>query len=75
MPPIAIERLRDALGAALIIREAVRDHSFEQYVADEWFRSANERQLEIIGVAVGYAHENYRNVVEAPDVEWCKCHQ
>lgn len=51
MNPETERRLRDALGAAKLIERASRDQTLEGYLDDEWFRSAAERQLEIIGEA------------------------
>lgn len=58
MHPIATERLHDALGAARLIQTTVRDTTFEQYVADVWFRSATERQLMVIGEALNQARRS-----------------
>ena len=45
-------RLRDALDAALLIHTMIQDQTLEGYLADEWFRAAVERKLEIIGEAL-----------------------
>lgn len=52
MNPETERRLRDALGAAELIERASRNQTFEGYLDDDWFRSAAERQLEIIGEAL-----------------------
>lgn len=46
------KRLREALEAASLIHTMVRDQTLEGYLADEWFRAAVERKLEIIGEAL-----------------------
>ncbi len=45
-------RLRDAYDAALLIHTMIRHQTLEGYLADEWFRAAVERKLEIIGEAL-----------------------
>jgi uncharacterized protein with HEPN domain len=49
------QRLRDALGAAELIRRKFSAKSQDDFLADPWFRSATERQLEIIGEALNHA--------------------
>lgn len=46
------KRLREALAAASLINTMMRDQTLEQFLADEWFRSAVERKLEIVGEAL-----------------------
>ena len=46
------KRLREALEAASLIDTMMRDQTRERFLADEWFRPAVERKLEIIGEAL-----------------------
>ncbi len=46
------KRLREALEAASLIDTMMRDQTRERFLADEWFRSAVERKLEVIGEAL-----------------------
>lgn len=46
------KRLREALDAALLIHTMIQHQTLEGYLADEWFRAAVERKLEIIGEAL-----------------------
>ena len=55
MSPRSIKRLEDARDACLRIREFTHDASFEAFLASDLLRSAVERQLEIIGEALGIA--------------------
>ncbi len=55
MNPEVRQRLRDALAAAQLIEHATQSQTLEGYLDDEWFRSAAERQLEIIGEAFNQA--------------------
>lgn len=51
MKPEATQRLREALAAAQLIARATEHQTLDGYLDDEWFQSAAERQLEIIGEA------------------------
>jgi uncharacterized protein with HEPN domain len=51
MKPEATQRLREALAAAQLIARATEHQTLDGYLDDEWFQSAAERQLEIIGKA------------------------
>ena len=53
-----LDMLRHARGAA----EAVRGHTFEEYVADENLRLAVERRIEIIGEAAGRVSPGFREM-------------
>jgi uncharacterized protein with HEPN domain len=55
MTPETERRLRDALEAALLIEQNCRFQTLEGYLDDLWFRSAAERNLEIIGEAFNQA--------------------
>lgn len=55
MTPRNIERLEDARDACLRARTFVSCARFEDFVASDLLRSAVERQLEIIGEALGIA--------------------
>ena len=46
------QRLRDALRAARLIDEHVRPVTLEDSLADEWFRSAVDWQLVVVGEAL-----------------------
>jgi uncharacterized protein with HEPN domain len=51
MKPEATQRLREALSAAQLIARATERQTLDGYLGDEWFQSAAERQLELIGEA------------------------
>ena len=55
MNPRSIKRLEDAAVACTRIGEFTLDHSLEQFLQSDLLRSAVERQLEIIGEALGTA--------------------
>jgi uncharacterized protein with HEPN domain len=55
MKPLVDQRLRDALAAADLVRHAISDYTFDDYLGDVWLRSGIERQLEIIGEALNVA--------------------
>ena len=55
MTPPVDQRLRDALAAAILVRDAVSKYSFDEYLGDIWLRSGVERQLEIVGEALNVA--------------------
>ena len=55
MTPLIDQRLRDALAAAELVRDAVSDHTLDDYLDDVWLRSGIERQLEIVGEALNVA--------------------
>jgi uncharacterized protein with HEPN domain len=46
------KRLREALAAASLIHTMIQHQTLDGYLADEWFRAAVERKLEIIGEAL-----------------------
>ncbi|MBA2247837.1 MAG: DUF86 domain-containing protein [Chloroflexia bacterium] len=52
MERLRAKRLREALAAAALINTMMQDQTLEGFLADEWFRSAVERKLEIIGEAL-----------------------
>jgi uncharacterized protein with HEPN domain len=63
MNPRSIKRLEDAAEACAKIANFTRDHTFEEFLQSDLLRSAVERQLEIIGEALGLASR------EDPSVE------
>jgi len=68
MNPEVRQRLRDALAAAQLIAHATQSQTLEGYLDDEWFQSAAERQLEIIGEAFNQASRLDPGVVQiVPD--------
>ena len=54
----ATKRLRDAVAAAEMIATGVEGRTYDDYLADPWFRAGVERQLEIIGEALNQALRN-----------------
>lgn len=70
MNSIVTKRLRDALEAAKYVQQWTQGQSFDTYVTDPIMRYPVERQLEIIGVALGYAQKGGLNIRdEALDIE------
>lgn len=63
MNPRSIKRLEDATAACTRIGDFTQGHSLEQFLRSDLLRSAVERQLEIIGEALGIASR------EDPSVE------
>jgi uncharacterized protein with HEPN domain len=59
----SIKRLEDAAEACTKIADFTRDQTFEEFLCSDLLRSAVERQLEIIGEALGMASR------EDPSVE------
>lgn len=59
----SIKRLEDAAEACAKIRAFTRNHSIDEFQQSDLLRSAVERQLEIIGEALGIASR------EDPSVE------
>jgi uncharacterized protein with HEPN domain len=57
--PDAHQFLVDIQRAYTLIREFIQDASFEDYTADAKTHSAVERQLEILGVALGRMLREY----------------
>lgn len=55
MTPPVDQRLRDALAAAILVRDAISGRTFDDYLGDVWLRSGIERQLEIVGEALNVA--------------------
>jgi uncharacterized protein with HEPN domain len=66
------KRLRDALEAARLVQQQVSGVSRKAYDADPWFRSAVERQVEIIGEALNHVRRLDPEIESAfPDIhEW-----
>ena len=60
--------LLDMIKAARAVREFVRDRTFEQYEHDLFFRSAVERQIEIIGEAARGISDAFKT--QHPQVQW-----
>ena len=58
------KRLLDAVRACEAIREFVSDADFAEYRNDLLLRSGVERQLEIIGEALGQAAKKDKEIVE-----------
>ena len=52
MERLRAKRLREALAAASLINTMMRDQTLDDFLANEWFRSAVERKLEIVGEAL-----------------------
>lgn len=72
MTPETTKRLRDALDAARLIESQVSGLSRPEYDADPWFRSAVERQIEIIGEALNHVRRLVPELeMQFPDIhEW-----
>ena len=69
MTPRSIKRLEDARDACLRARSFVSSVRFEDFVASDLLRSAVERQLEIIGEALGIAAKEDDSVaLSIPDL-------
>lgn len=64
MKPETAQWLRDALDAAELINRKSGGQTLEGYLADDWFQSAVERQLEIIGEALNRAIRIEPEIVE-----------
>ena len=62
MNPRSIKRLEDARDACARIQEFVGDVSRDAFLASDLLRSAVERQLEIIGEALGIAAKEHESV-------------
>lgn len=64
--------LRDALHSARLIQEHTQGVVPETYATDQWFRSAVERQLEIIGEALYRVRKNEADIeIRFPKIhEW-----
>src|SRR5687768_17079790 len=60
--------LADMLAAAQAVRAFVAGRSFEQYDADLFFRSAVERQVEIIGEAARGLSDAFK--AAHPEIPW-----
>src|SRR5439155_39785 len=60
--------LLDMLTAARAVESFVAGRTFEQYVADLMFRSAVERQVEIIGEAARGLSDTFRTT--HPEIPW-----
>lgn len=64
MNPNVLKRLHDALESARYVALFMEGTDLASYCANPMLRSAVERQLEIVGEALGHAR------VEFPDLEW-----
>ncbi len=64
MTPKSLKRLEDARDACVRIGEFLADVSFDGFQDSELLRSATERQLEIIGEALGQASKEDASVIE-----------
>jgi len=62
MNPRSIKRLEDALEACVRVGDFTRDQTLEQFLGSNLLRSAVERQLEIIGEALGIASRDEPSV-------------
>ena len=60
--------LWDMQEAILTIQRFCRDKSHQDYLTDDLFRSAVERQLEILGEASHRVSENFRE--QHPEIPW-----
>lgn len=60
--------LLDMLGAAQAVRSFVVGRSFTDYTGDLMFRSAVERQIEIVGEAARNLSEAFKNA--HPEIPW-----
>jgi uncharacterized protein with HEPN domain len=69
MNPRSIKRLEDAAQACARVVEFTRDCSLGQFTQSDLLRSAVERQLEIIGEALGIASKEDPSVEDrVPDI-------
>jgi len=62
MNPRSIKRLEDARDACALIQAFTSDVSRDSFLASDLLRSAVERQLEIIGEALGIAAKEHETV-------------
>lgn len=60
--------LMDMLSASRAVQAFVAGRTFEEYIADLFFRSAVERQIEIIGEAARGLSEAFRDA--HPEILW-----
>lgn len=58
LTPRTIDSLNDIKRQCLLIAEFIGDRSVEDYLTDEYFRSAIERKIEVIGVAAISIRDN-----------------
>jgi uncharacterized protein with HEPN domain len=63
MKPRNLKRLEDAISACARIREFTKGVEFDQFNCSALLRSAIERQLEIIGEALGQAAKDDETLV------------
>jgi uncharacterized protein with HEPN domain len=69
MQPEAAKYLWDALTAAERVQRFVHGKSFDDYAIDELLRSGVERQLEVIGEALGQLRKSSPQVADqVPDL-------
>ena len=69
MNPRSLKRLEDAGDACTRIQSFLKGISLETFVNSELLRSAVERQLEIIGEALGIATKEDDSILEiVPDI-------
>lgn len=69
MNPKSIKRLEDAEAACIRIQSFLKRVSLDTFLDSELLRSAVERQLEIIGEALGMAAKDDDSLLEAiPDL-------
>ncbi len=61
----SLGRLNDVRSAAELILQHTADRTVEEYVADPWFRSAVERNFEIIGEAINKLQQQDPAIVES----------
>ena len=61
-------RLWDMLEACRRVERYTRDRTLDQFLIDDYFRSAVERQIEIIGEAARGVSQQFRDA--HPDVPW-----
>lgn len=67
-PDADVAWLVDMLAAARAVQSFVVGRTFEQYLSDLYFRSAVERQVEIIGEAARGISQRFRDA--HPEIPW-----